>query len=51
MKQVHNFNAGPAVLPPQALLQAQAGAAGLSRHGHVDPGDQPPLANVRSRDI
>jgi len=42
-KRVYNFSPGPAVLPFSVLQEAQRDLLAPARHGHLDPGDQPPL--------
>ena len=46
-KRVYNFSPGPAVLPLPVLQEAQRDLLALPGHGHLDPGNQPPLEGLR----
>ena len=45
--RIHNFSAGPAVLPVEGARTGAAGPAVAARRRHVGAGDQPPLGGVR----
>ena len=46
MSRVHNFSAGPAMLPEAVLQRAQAEIDGLARGRGLHYGDEPPWERV-----